>query len=104
MSKRTRWAAAIGVGVIGLGAAGFLLAREPLAYAEIAVSYGAKQMCSCLFVAGRDSASCLAEFPAEARAQIQFDVRAQTVTAAAAFGAISARARQTPEGGCTLES
>lgn len=91
-----------GLVVLGVGATGAWMAREPLQYAEIATAYGAKQLCSCRFVAGRTEAACLAEFPAEARQQISMATTANGVRASAAFGLIAAEAATTPEGGCTL--
>jgi len=44
--------------LIGAGAA-YVLIRP---YAQIGASYISKQMCSCVFVAGRTEASCHAEF------------------------------------------
>jgi hypothetical protein len=102
-AKKGRWLWAAGVGAIAaLGVGGYVLAREPLAYVEMATGFGAKQLCSCLYVSERTSASCMAEFPAEARDQLTFTVSADAVEASALFGVISSRAALTPEGGCTI--
>ena len=44
--------------LVGAGAA-YVMVRP---YAQIGATYVAKQMCSCVFVAGRSEASCHAEF------------------------------------------
>ncbi len=55
-----RWIAG-GVLVVVLAGAGaaYVMARP---YAQIGGTYLAKQICSCVFVAGRSDASCRAEF------------------------------------------
>jgi len=55
-----RWIAGGLVVLILIGAGVAYVMVRP--YAQIGASYIAKQMCSCLFVAGRSEASCHAEF------------------------------------------
>jgi hypothetical protein len=55
-----RWIAGGLVVLILIGAGVAYVMIRP--YAQIGASYIAKQMCSCLFVAGRSEASCHAEF------------------------------------------
>ena len=62
MSKPRLWALIGGVVAVLLVAgavAAYLLVRP---YAQIGGTYIAKQVCSCVFVAGRSDASCHAEF------------------------------------------
>ncbi|HAE29341.1 MULTISPECIES: hypothetical protein [Hyphomonas] len=74
---------------------------DELAHAEILVSLGAKQVCSCLHVAGREMESCQGDFT--------FDMTGITYTdennitrASSHDGKVSAQAKFTPGLGCTL--
>lgn len=99
MRKRWVWIAALVVVVIVIGAAAWAL-RGPVAYANIAVGYAAKQTCSCLNVSGRTLDSCIADFPADARRNITVSVEGDTVTASVAFGLIKSVAVHEAEYGC----
>jgi len=89
------------IGLAAIAAVGWFGAKQA-AYAQVAVGYAAKQTCSCLHVSGRTMASCLDEFPADARSQITIAPEADTVSASAALGAFSARAIYEDGLGCRL--
>jgi len=88
--------------------------KEQVAFAQVATAYGAKQVCSCLFVAEREFDSCLGDFTEDV-SQVNFAVsssritengrsrRDDTVTAEVFGGMIQNRARFEPGLGCTLE-
>lgn len=101
--SRKRWIW-VGVIIVGLGvvAGAAWASRGQVAYATIATGYAAKQTCSCLHVSGRSLDSCLAEFPAEARNNINVRQDGDTVRASVLFGAISSEAIYEEEFGCTV--
>lgn len=84
-------------------------------FADIATAYGAKQVCSCRFVAERELDSCFGDFTTDI-SLIDFSVsssevrsetattRADTVTASVLGGLIRNQARFEPGLGCTLVS
>ena len=85
--------------VAGLGAALFIPSLR--AQIHVGEGYVAKQVCSCMFVGGRDFAACRADVPAsmdpiQAEA-LRDGVRAWVVP----FG--ERRARYLPDRGCTLD-
>nr|WP_070960489.1 hypothetical protein [Hyphomonas sp. Mor2] len=83
-------------------------------FAKVATAYGAKQVCSCVFVAEREFDSCLGDFTEDV-SQVSFSVSSseivengaartdQTVMAQVLGGMIRNRARFEPGLGCTLE-
>ena len=82
LSKSRLWAW-IGGGLVVLLLAGaviaYLLVRP---YAQIGGSYLAKQVCSCVFVAGRSDASCHSEFePDIDKFKVKISHRRHTVRA-----------------------
>jgi hypothetical protein len=85
-------------------AAGAWSFRDDLAYARIATGYAAKQTCSCRFVSERTLASCVADFPEDARERIELSERAGRIRASVLFGAIKAEAVYEHEFGCRLAS
>lgn len=93
--------AAAAAGVAALGGLGWLATKQA-AYANIAVGYAAKQTCSCLYVSGRTVASCLEDFPADARAQLKIEPQGDGVAASALMGAFSAEAVHEDGLGCRL--
>ena len=87
--------------------------KDQVEFADIASAYGAKQVCSCHFVAERALESCLGDFTEDV-SQISFTVsasettvdgvsaRENTVTARVLGGLIQNQARYEPGLGCTL--
>ena len=88
--------------------------KGQLEFAKVATAYGAKQVCSCVFVAERDFDSCLGDFTEDV-SQVSFAVSSSeivengaarnddTVTAQVLGGIIKNRARFERGLGCTLE-
>lgn len=88
--------------------------KQQVAFAKVATAYGAKQVCSCLFVAEREFDSCLGDFTTDV-SQVNFSVSSSevtengrsrtdnTVTADVLGGLVKNRARFEPGLGCTLE-
>jgi|GEM_PF-471580 len=98
--------------MIGGGVWQFWL-KQQVATAQIATAYGAKQVCSCQFVAERDLDSCLGDFTEDISA-VSFSVsssqvtkngattQSKTVTASVLGGLIRNQARFEPGLGCTV--
>lgn len=99
--KRWIWVGVLAVGLLAIGA-GAWASRGQVAYANIATGYAAKQTCSCLHVTGRTLESCLADFPADARENINVTEDGNTVRASVLFGAISSEAIYEEEFGCRI--
>ena len=101
-----------GLALIG-GAVWHFWLKDQVVFADIASAYGAKQVCSCHFVADRALESCLGDFTEDV-SQISFTVTASettvdgvsarddTVTARVLGGLIQNQARYEPGLGCTL--
>jgi hypothetical protein len=101
MRKRWIWLAVLVV-IVAAVAGGAWASRDQIAYANIASGYAAKQLCSCLYVSNRDMASCLADYPEEARRNIAVSVEGETVRASVLFGAIHSEAVRDGEYGCRV--
>ncbi len=98
--------------VIG-GAVWQFFLKGQVEFAKVATAYGAKQVCSCRFVAEREFESCLGDFTADT-SQIRFKVSSSrvvedgeastddTVTASVLGGLIKNQARYEPGLGCTV--
>jgi hypothetical protein len=100
---RKRWIGLIVLVVIVAAAAGGAWAsRDQITYAHIATGYAAKQLCSCLHVAGRDLESCLADYPEDARRNITVAEEGDSVRASVLFGAIRSEAVFDGEYGCRI--
>ena len=100
--SRKYWLIAGAAILVALIAGGVYAGREPYAYARVATAYAAKQACSCLHVSGRTMASCMAEFPQDARGQFSVTSNANRVHASVLFNAISADAVYEDAYGCRL--
>ena len=101
--SRKRWIWTIVLIVLAGGVAfGAWAARDQVAYAHIATGYAAKQTCSCLHVSGRPLDSCLADFPAEARGNIDVQASGEAVEASVLFGLIKASAAYEEAYGCHI--
>lgn len=90
------------VGAAALAAAAWAFGRPTYEFATIATTFAAKQTCSCLFVSGRDMASCRTDFPPEELEQISITAEGQSVRASVLGGAISARADYEEGFGCRV--
>lgn len=99
--KRWIWAAVAAV-LLAAIVGGYFGLRGPIAYAQIATGYAAKQTCSCLHVSGRSMESCIADFPEDARSSLNVTQDGDTVRASVLFGAISAEAVVDGEYGCRV--
>ena len=87
--------------------------KQQVAFAQVATAYGAKQVCSCRFVAERALESCFGDFTEDVSA-VSFKVSSSrvtengvsaeedTVTASVLGGLIKNRARFEPGLGCTV--
>lgn len=103
------------IAVLAVIAAGFwqFFLKDQIPYARVATAYGAKQVCSCLFVAKRELASCQTDFTNDVSA-INFIITSSrsvengqasaedTVTASVLGGLIKSEARFEPGLGCAL--
>lgn len=100
--SRKRWilVAVAGAAIVAVGL--FFSLRDEYAYAHIATGYAAKQMCSCVHIAGRPLDACLADFPPEARGNIAVTENGPNVRASVLLGAVSAEAVFEDGYGCRL--
>lgn len=92
------WIALIAVASTGL----FWSLRDDLAYARLATGFAAKQTCSCLHVSERTMDACIADFPPDARSNIDVVADGDRVRASVLLGAISAEAVFEGGYGCAL--
>ncbi|MGD9979393.1 MAG: hypothetical protein AB7H66_00660 [Hyphomonadaceae bacterium] len=99
--KRWIWVGVLAVTLVAIGA-GAWASRGQVAYANIATGYAAKQTCSCVHVSGRTLDSCLADFPPEARGNIDVTQDGDIVRASVLFGAIRAESVYEEEYGCRI--
>lgn len=103
---------ALVIAVFAVGIWQFWL-KPQVAFAQVATAYGAKQVCSCRFVAERELQSCFGDFTDDI-GQIEFSVSSSrvtengearagdTVTASVLGGFIKNQARFEPGLGCTV--
>ena len=100
--KRVKvFAAVLAVLVIGGGIAWQVWLKDQVGYAKVATASGAKMVCSCRFVAGRDMDSCMRDFTEDVSA-VSFSEDGQTITAGVLGGVVSATARHETGLGCAL--
>lgn len=97
---RGKWVLAGAVALLlAIGGAAWA-GRDIYAFARIGTSYAAKQTCSCLFLSGRDLASCKMDYPQDAVSQFTWKVAEEKVTVSAAAGLIAATAQFEDGYGC----
>lgn len=80
--------------------------RGEVAYARLATAYGAKKVCSCLYVAEREMNSCLGDFTEDVsivKFSAHEDGEAKVVEASVLSGLVKDRAVYRPGLGCALE-
>lgn len=101
--SRKRWIwVGVAVAAVALIGGGAWASRGQIAYAQVATTYAAKTTCSCLRVSGRTMDSCIADFPAEARENIEMTEDGDAVRASVLLGAISAEAVYEDGFGCRI--
>ena len=93
------WIAA--VLVLAMIAAYAVFARPLLQFAPIASAYGAKKVCSCVFVAERPLDECRTDFTEDV-SQVNFTQERDAVRADLLDGRFAERAVYTPGQGCRL--
>ena len=89
------------VGAVAALVAAAVYGPPALRAMRIGTGYMAKQICSCVFVAGRDAAACAADMPASME-RIRYAVDADGVRARVLFGLVERQALHHPGSGCTL--
>ena len=102
---RSGFAALIVAAPSSLLAAEQALSPSPSPIIQIGSAYFAKQLCSCLFVVGRDELSCRAEFKPQIdafRITIDRSRLPKTATVTASLGPVTAMATFNPRYGCVL--
>ena len=77
-----------GVAVVALGASAWA-SRDVYALATLSTVYGAKQTCSCLFIARRSIGSCMTDYEAEEVRSLTWQTTPDSVTVSALGGLIS---------------
>ncbi len=75
--------------------------KDQLEFAKIASAYGAKMVCSCRFVAGRDLASCQDDFTVDT-SQFSFEEAEDRIKVSLLGGIVSSQAVHEPGLGCAV--
>lgn len=75
--------------------------KEQVAYAKVATAYGAKMVCSCRFVAGREMDSCMQDFTVDISA-VTVSEDEDRITASVLGGVVKSTAAFEDGLGCTL--
>jgi hypothetical protein len=101
MRRALLWIAA---GLIGLAAlAGLWWGPRAVGMAQVGVGYAAKQVCSCLYVAGREVGACRADLmPSMDPIELQVLSDHRGVRASLLMGAVERTALHHAGSGCTL--
>ena len=86
---------------IGAGVGWQVWLKDQVAYARVATAYGAKMVCSCRFVAGREMDSCMRDFTVDISA-VKVSEDEDTITTSVLGGAIKSRAVFQDGLGCAL--
>ena len=101
MRRLLLWIAAGLVGLIAL--AGLLWGPRAVGMAQVGVGYVAKQVCSCVYVAGREVDSCRADLmPSMDPIDVQVLSDREGVRASVLMGAVERTALHHAGSGCTL--
>ena len=105
MSGNRIWAAVGSIAVLAVTAGGAAAWRSAAPYGHIGAVYLSKQVCSCVFVAGRSEAGCRKEFEPDVKT---FNVTVvpgaadRKAEVRATLGAFVGRATYEPGFGCTV--
>ena len=100
MRRLLKWVL-VGLLVVA-GAAGIVIVRRVHRLSVIGAGYLAKQMCSCVFVAERDFASCRADMPPDMVRVQAAPLDGQRGMRAWVPAIVERTARYTTDTGCTL--
>jgi hypothetical protein len=101
MRRRLAWTAGGLIGLIALAA--LLMGPRAAGRARIGVGFAAKQICSCVHVAGREVDACRADLmPVMDPIDVQLLADPAGVRASLLLGAVERTALHHPGSGCTL--
>jgi hypothetical protein len=101
MRRRLAWIAAVLIGLIVLAA--LVWGPRAVGRAQIGVGFAAKQICSCVYVTGREVPACRADLmPAMDPIDVQVLGDPEGVRASLLMGALKRTALHHPGSGCTL--
>ena len=87
--------------VVALAVAWQVWLGPQVAFAKVATAYGAKKVCSCVHVTGREAASCLIDFTEDVSA-VSFEITEDGVSANVLGGLVSETAQHVQGQGCRL--
>ena len=101
MSRVKIFFAILGVLAITVAAIWYVWIGPQVAYAKVATAYGAKKVCSCLYLTNRSEASCLTDFTEDVSA-VNFEITPKAVSAHVLGGLVSETAQYVEGQGCRL--